>query len=80
MILQTLYQQGIKHGVQFFDEYHFVDLLFGVDEANEGGRAAGVIAYGSQTARCTRSRAKSRAHCDRGLRADVPDHVERDGR
>ena len=27
MILQTLYQQCIKHGVEFFDEYHVVDLL-----------------------------------------------------
>ena len=27
MILQTLYQQCIKHGVRFFDEYHVVDLL-----------------------------------------------------
>lgn len=27
MILQTLYQQCIKHNVTFFDEYHVVDLL-----------------------------------------------------
>ena len=27
MILQTLYQQCIKNGVTFFDEYHVVDLL-----------------------------------------------------
>lgn len=27
MILQTLYQQCIKQGVTFFDEYHVVDLL-----------------------------------------------------
>ena len=26
MILQTLYQQCIKHGVRFYDEYHVVDL------------------------------------------------------
>ena len=30
MILQTLYQQCIKHGVEFFDEYHVVDLLIEV--------------------------------------------------
>jgi succinate dehydrogenase / fumarate reductase, flavoprotein subunit len=39
MILQTLYQNCIKHGVDFFDEYQVVDLLI-----NEG-RCAGVVAY-----------------------------------
>ncbi len=39
MILQTLYQQCIKHGVRFFDEYHVVDLLVG------GGQTRGVVAY-----------------------------------
>lgn len=38
MILQTLYQQCIKHEVRFFDEYHVVDLLF------SGGVCAGVAA------------------------------------
>jgi len=45
MILQTLYQQCIKAGVQFFDEYHVVDLLFDGGDAGAGGRAAGVVAY-----------------------------------
>jgi succinate dehydrogenase / fumarate reductase, flavoprotein subunit len=39
MILQTLYQQCIKHGVRFFDEYHVVDLLV------DGGQTRGVVAY-----------------------------------
>jgi len=39
MILQTLYQQCIKHGVTFFDEYHVVDLLL------DGGVTRGVVAY-----------------------------------
>ncbi|CAN5541344.1 succinate dehydrogenase flavoprotein subunit [soil metagenome] len=39
MILQTLYQQCIKHGVRFFDEYHVVDLLI------DGGTTRGVVAY-----------------------------------
>jgi succinate dehydrogenase / fumarate reductase flavoprotein subunit len=39
MILQTLYQQCIKLGVRFFDEYHVVDLLIG------GGQTRGVVAY-----------------------------------
>jgi succinate dehydrogenase / fumarate reductase flavoprotein subunit len=45
MILQTLYQQCIKAGVRFYDEYHVVDILFEGGDANEGGRAAGVVAY-----------------------------------
>ncbi len=39
MILQTLYQQCIKHGVRFFDEYHVVDLLI------EDGMSRGVVGY-----------------------------------
>ncbi|MCM8811610.1 MAG: succinate dehydrogenase flavoprotein subunit [Candidatus Omnitrophica bacterium] len=38
MILQTLYQQCIKQGVTFFDEYHVVDLL------TRDGAACGVVA------------------------------------
>lgn len=38
MILQTLYQQAIKNGVRFYDEYLVVDLLM------SEGRAAGVVA------------------------------------
>jgi succinate dehydrogenase / fumarate reductase flavoprotein subunit len=45
MILQTLYQQAIKHGVTFYDEYHVVDLLTEGGELGEGGRAAGLVAY-----------------------------------
>ena len=45
MILQTLYQQCIKHGVKFFDECQVVDLLFEGGEPAEGGRAAGVVAH-----------------------------------
>jgi len=45
MILQTLYQQCLKHGVVFHDEFHVVDLLFEGGDAGDGGRAAGVVAY-----------------------------------
>ncbi len=38
MILQTLYQQCIKNDVQFFDEYHVVDLILNAN------RLAGVVA------------------------------------
>ena len=39
MIIQTLYQQGIKHNVNFLDEYHLLDLLF-----TDDGRCCGVVA------------------------------------
>jgi succinate dehydrogenase / fumarate reductase flavoprotein subunit len=38
MILQTLYQQCIKNNVNFFDEYHVIDLIM------NNGRVAGVVA------------------------------------
>lgn len=38
MILQTLYQQCIKNRVNFFDEYHVLDLII------SNGSAAGVVA------------------------------------
>jgi len=38
MILQTLYQQGIKNQVHFFNEYHLLDVLI------TDGRCAGVVA------------------------------------
>jgi succinate dehydrogenase / fumarate reductase flavoprotein subunit len=40
MILQTLYQNCIKNGVDFYDEYQVVDLIISDD-----GRCGGVIAY-----------------------------------
>jgi succinate dehydrogenase / fumarate reductase flavoprotein subunit len=45
MILQTLYQQCIKYGVKFYDEYHVVDLLAEGGDLGSGGRATGVVAY-----------------------------------
>src|SRR5918997_2139472 len=39
MILQTLYQQCLKQGVEFFDEFHVLDVVV-VD-----GVCAGIIAY-----------------------------------
>jgi succinate dehydrogenase / fumarate reductase flavoprotein subunit len=38
MIIQTLYQQGIKNQLNFFDEHHLMDVLFAED-----GRACGVV-------------------------------------
>ena len=44
MILQTLYQNCVKQGVQFFNEFYVLDLLL-TDEPPEHRRAAGVVAY-----------------------------------
>ena len=43
MILQTLYQQCIKQGVRFFDEFQMLDLLIA------DGVCAGLIAYEIRT-------------------------------
>jgi succinate dehydrogenase / fumarate reductase, flavoprotein subunit len=44
MILQTLYQQGIKHQVNFLNEFHVLDML-----VSEDGRACGVVAIDVRT-------------------------------
>jgi succinate dehydrogenase / fumarate reductase flavoprotein subunit len=53
MILQTLYQQCVRHNVQFFDEYHVLDLWI------EGGVVAGVTAYQIRTGEIHTFRAKA---------------------
>lgn len=42
-ILQTLYQQGIKHNLNFFDEFQMLDLLI------NDGQACGVVALEIRT-------------------------------
>ncbi|HEV8651251.1 MAG TPA: succinate dehydrogenase flavoprotein subunit [Actinomycetes bacterium] len=53
MILQTLYQQNVKNGTTFFDEFYVLDLLL------SEGRAAGVVAYELATGQLHVFRAKS---------------------
>jgi succinate dehydrogenase / fumarate reductase flavoprotein subunit len=43
MILQTLYQQCIKQGVTFFNEFYVLDVL--TDDSDGTPRTAGVVAY-----------------------------------
>ncbi|MBO1770650.1 succinate dehydrogenase flavoprotein subunit [Agrococcus sp. TF02-05] len=43
MILQTLYQNCVKHGVEFFNEFYALDLI--MTETPQGKRVAGVVAY-----------------------------------
>ena len=42
MILQTLYQNCIKKGIEFFNEYYVLDII--MDESGEEPRAAGAVA------------------------------------
>jgi succinate dehydrogenase / fumarate reductase flavoprotein subunit len=43
MILQTLYQQCVKHEVEFYNEFYVLDLL--LTEVDGVRRASGVVAY-----------------------------------
>ena len=52
MILQTLYQNCVKHEVEFFNEFYVLDLLMGDDpegltdaDGSPTQRVAGVVAY-----------------------------------
>src|SRR3954452_8976321 len=46
MILQTLFQQCVKRGVTFFNEYQVLDIAFADDaDSDAGRRVAAVIAY-----------------------------------
>ncbi len=53
MILQTLFQQNVKQGTVFFDEFYVLDVLLAE------GRAAGVVAYELATGELHVFRAKS---------------------
>ncbi len=53
MILQTLYQQSIKHHVTFFNEFHVLDIIL------EGGACLGVVAYELATGELHTFHAKS---------------------
>ncbi|WP_216897581.1 succinate dehydrogenase flavoprotein subunit [Nocardia alni] len=43
MILQTLYQNCVKHDVEFYNEFYVLDLL--LTETDRGAVATGVVAY-----------------------------------
>ncbi|MGN0126821.1 succinate dehydrogenase flavoprotein subunit [Glutamicibacter soli] len=66
MILQTLYQNCVKHNVEFYNEYYVLDLLMVEEEAfREDGtaymqkRVAGVVAYDLATGELHVFQAKS---------------------
>ncbi len=53
MILQTLYQQNVKEGTTFFNEFHVLDLII------ENGRCCGVVAFELATGEIHTFQAKS---------------------
>ncbi|MEO5982644.1 MAG: succinate dehydrogenase flavoprotein subunit [Pedococcus sp.] len=58
MILQTLYQNCVKQGVEFFNEFYVLDLLMNTG-ADGVERAAGVVAYELSTGEIHVFQAKS---------------------
>jgi aspartate oxidase len=61
MILQTLYQQNVKQGTTFFNEFYVLDVLLA------DGRASGVVAYELATGELHVFRAKSVVFCTGGF-------------
>ncbi|HYY80210.1 MAG TPA: succinate dehydrogenase flavoprotein subunit [Actinomycetes bacterium] len=61
MILQTLFQQNVKQGTTFFNEFYVIDLLLRDD------RAAGVVAYELATGELHVFRARSVVFCTGGF-------------
>jgi succinate dehydrogenase / fumarate reductase flavoprotein subunit len=58
MILQTLYQNCVKEGIEFYNEFYVLDLLLAEDEAG-AKRTAGVVAYELATGEVHVFRAKA---------------------
>ncbi|GAA2100782.1 MULTISPECIES: succinate dehydrogenase flavoprotein subunit [Brevibacterium] len=57
MILQTLYQNCVKHGVEFFNEFYVLDLV--MTEVDGKEQPAGVVAYELATGEIHVFRSKS---------------------
>jgi succinate dehydrogenase / fumarate reductase flavoprotein subunit len=68
MILQTLYQNCVKQGVDFFNEFYVLDLLMTGDPREDADvRAAGVVAYELATGEIHVFRAKSVVYATGGF-------------
>ena len=57
MILQTLYQNCVKHNIRFFNEYYALDLAF--TEVDGGKRPSAIVAYELKTGHLHVFQAKS---------------------
>src|ERR1700742_4907712 len=59
MILQTLYQNCVKEGIEFYNEFYVLDLLLGAPDGEGVRRTAGVVAYELATGEIHIFRAKA---------------------
>ncbi|MBR7830952.1 succinate dehydrogenase flavoprotein subunit [Actinospica sp. MGRD01-02] len=59
MILQTLYQNCVKEGIEFYNEFYVLDLLLGEPDEDGVKRTAGVVAYELATGEIHIFRAKA---------------------
>jgi succinate dehydrogenase / fumarate reductase, flavoprotein subunit len=59
MILQTLYQNCVKEGIEFYNEFYVLDLLLGEPDENGVKATAGVVAYELATGEIHIFRAKA---------------------
>jgi succinate dehydrogenase / fumarate reductase flavoprotein subunit len=59
MILQTLYQNCVKEGIEFYNEYYVLDLLLGEPDEKGVRPTAGVVAYELATGQVHIFRAKA---------------------
>jgi len=59
MILQTLYQNCVKEGIEFYNEFYVLDLLLGEPDENGVRATAGVVAYELATGEIHIFRAKA---------------------
>ena len=75
MILQTLYQNCVKHDVEFFNEFYALDIA--LTETPGGPVATGVIAYELATGDIHVFHAKAIVFATGGSRPDVQDHLQR---
>ena len=75
MILQTLYQNCVKHDVEFFNEFYALDIA--ITETEDGPVATGVICYELSTGELHIFHAKSIVLRDRRLGTHVQDDVQR---
>ena len=59
MILQTLYQNCVKEGIEFYNEFYVLDLLLSEPDENGVKRTAGVVSYELATGEIHIFRAKA---------------------